>query len=73
MALADIIFYAVVAEADRGNVGVIENTTADHHTLFVTIPLVTQVENGIIFGGQNSLVGTFAGGGGGGPTYFAYG
>ncbi len=71
MALTDIIFYEVVAVADRGNIGEVEDTTASSHTLFVTTPAIEDVKTGVIYGLQNSLSGTLAGGGGG-PTYYAY-
>lgn len=72
MALTDVIFYEVVASVNRGNTGTVEDTTASHHTLFVTIPAITDVKTGVIYGLQNNLTGTLTGSGGG-PTYYAYG
>ena len=63
MALTDIIFYDVVAVVNRGNVGVVADTTASHHTMFLTTPVVTNVTTGVVYGPQNSLTGTSAGGG----------
>jgi hypothetical protein len=73
MALTDIIFYEVVAEANRGDTGEVQNSTADTSTLYVTIPAVGDVESGVVYGRQDSETGTLVGGGGGGPTYYAYG
>jgi len=69
MALTDIIFYDVVAVADRGNVGTVEDTTAAHHSLFLTTPAIADVESGVVYGPQNTLTGTLTGGG---PTYYSY-
>ena len=73
MALTDIVFYDVVAEADRGNTGVVADSVASTSTLYLTVPEVADVESGVVYGRQDSQTGTLVGGGGGGPTYYAYG
>ena len=72
MALTDIIFYDVSVESNRGNVGLVTDTVVETATLFTTIPAVNDVELGVVYGPQDSQTGTLEGGGGG-PTYYAYG
>ncbi len=72
MALTDIIFYDVSAEANRGDIGLVENSVTDTSTLYITIPAIGDVESGVIYGLQDSQTGTLSGGGGG-PSYYAYG
>ena len=73
MALTDIVFYEVVAEANRGDTGVVADSVTDTSRLYITLPAVGDVDTGVVYGSQDSLTGTSAGGGGGGPTYYAYG
>jgi hypothetical protein len=72
MALTDIVFYEVISEINRGNIGLIADSATDTSTLYLTIPAEADVESGIIYGRQDSNTGTLVGGGGG-PTYYAYG
>lgn len=72
MALTDIVFYEVIAEANRGNIGTVADAVADVSNMYITIPAIADVESGVVYGRQDSLTGTLTGGGGGGPTYYAY-
>lgn len=74
MALTDIIFYDVSAEANRGDIGTVTDSVTDTSTSYITIPAVGDVEAGVVYGLQDSQTGTLVGGGGGGgSTYYAYG
>ena len=71
MALTDIVFYEVISEANRGNIGTVADAVADVSNMYITIPVIATVQSGIVYGRQDSLTGTLTGGGGG-PTYYAY-
>ena len=67
MALTDVLFMSAnAANADRGDVGALEDILPDgmSNRLFLTTPTAAQVESGVVFGSQDSLTGTFVGGGG---------
>jgi hypothetical protein len=74
MALTDIVAEigasANASFADRGDVGSLVDQLGDPNAsrLFITLPTAAQVETGVMFGNQDSLTGTFVGGGGGGDT-----
>lgn len=68
MALTDVLFMSAnSAEADRGDIGTLEDILPDDmsNRLFLTVPTAAQVEAGVVFGRQDALTGTFVGGGGG--------
>jgi hypothetical protein len=69
MALTDIIFYDIVAEANRGNIGVVSDTTIDTHTLFLISPITGDVRVNISYGPQGSFIGTLSPSGGGSSGY----
>jgi hypothetical protein len=73
MALTDIVSEAGESSAAaRGNVGVITDALSRDsmsNSLFLTVPLASQVETGVVFGPQDGLTGSFAGGGGGGTVW----
>lgn len=69
VALTDVLFMSAnAAEADRGDVGTLEDILPDEmsNSVFLTVPTVAQVQSGVEYGQQgNELTGTYVGGGGG--------
>lgn len=69
MALTDIVFDDNnSAAAARGDIGSAVDSLSPQmsHRLLLSVPTAAQVETGVVFGPQDSLTGTFVGGGGGG-------
>ena len=68
MALTDVLFASAnAAEADRGDVGTLEDILPDDMSgrLFLTVPTAAPVQSGVSFGQQGSeLTGTYTGSGG---------
>lgn len=68
MALTDVLFMSAnAAEADRGDVGTLEDILPDEmsNSVFLTLPTVAQVQSGVAYGQQgDELTGTASGGGG---------
>lgn len=69
MALTDITFFDVTAEANRGNIGSVSNTTAETSFMFLTSPIIGDVRTSIAYGPQDSFIGTLNPSGGGGSGY----
>lgn len=65
MALTDVLFMSAnAAEADRGDIGTLEDTTANVSRLFIALPDASAVQIGVDYGHQgDEFTGAYTGGG----------